>query len=108
MEAEQRRLILEEIKKSFEEEVLMSLSQREKYLRTGGTNPYYIYGFTICSRIGYFSNDIIGKKLSLNDFPELLFVREVNVYGSTWFDEYDVESRIKAIDEAIKYNKQWS
>jgi hypothetical protein len=106
--AAQRREILEEIKASFEEEVLMSFPQREKALRTGGTDPYYVYGLTICTRIPYFSNEIIGRKLTIRDFPELLFIEESEVYGKTWFCITDVESRIKALEQAIKYNIQWN
>lgn len=103
--AEERRRILEEIKASFEEEILMSVPQREKMLRVGNT---YIYGLTICTRIPYFSNEIIGKKLSINHFPELLFIEESEVYGKLWFSIDDVESRIKALEKAIKYNLQWN
>lgn len=106
--AAERRAILEEIKASFEEEVLLSLPQRERNLRTGGTDPYYVYGLTICTRIPYFSNEVIGKTLSMRDFPELLFIEESEVYGKTWFDIDDVESRIKALEKAIKYNEQWN
>lgn len=106
--AEQRREILEEIKSSFEEEVLLSVPQRQSMLSTGGSDPYYIYGLTICTRIPYFSNEVIGKKLTINDFPELLFIEESEVYGKLWFSIDDVESRIKALEKAIKYNLQWN
>ncbi len=107
-QSQQRLLILEEIKQSFIEEMFMTLPQRERNLRTGLSSPMYVYGLSIWSRIPYFSKEIIGKELNINDFPELKFVKELNNYEKQFDTEIDPSQCIKYIDEAIKYNKQWN
>lgn len=107
-EPKQRLLILEEIKQSFIEELDMTLRQREIYLRTGLKSPFYIYGLSIWSRVAYFSNEIIGKMLNVNDFPEITFVRQLNNHDKMFDLELDPSKCIEYIDQAIKYNKQWN